>query len=218
MRFDWWAQAVATQGYAVLQPNYRGSWGLGIAFEEAGYGEYGRKMQTDLSDGVRYLAAKNIIDPKRVCIVGASYSGYAALAGAAIDTDVYRCVVSVSGLSDLGKFLETRYEDWDVKNNSGMRFWGRYMGSTGPDDPRLEEISPAMHIDRVNIPVLLIHGSNDVVVPFEQSEIMANALKRVGKPYRFVTLKGEDHWLSRSETRMQMLQATVEFLKANNPP
>jgi dipeptidyl aminopeptidase/acylaminoacyl peptidase len=88
----------------------------------------------------------------------------------------------------------------------------------GPDDPALQAISPIEHIGVVTAPVLLIHGRDDSVVPYEQSQIMADALKRAGKSVEFVTLEHEDHWLSHSATRFQMLQATVTFLKANNPP
>jgi dipeptidyl aminopeptidase/acylaminoacyl peptidase len=220
--FDWWAQALASRGYAVLQPQYRGSNGLGWEFMSAGFGQFGRKMQTDLSDGVRSLAVSKIIDPKRVCIVGASYGGYAALAGATLDTGVYRCSVSVSGLSDLHKFLTHRGMDGsqvsDQDYSSTLRYWDRFMGISGPNDPALDQISPVKHVDKVSIPILLIHGKDDTVVPFEQSQVMADALKAAGKPVEFVTLPGEDHWLSRSETRLQMLQATVKFLEANNPP
>jgi dipeptidyl aminopeptidase/acylaminoacyl peptidase len=94
--FDWWSQALADQGYAVLRPNYRGSV-LGERFLAAGFGEWGRKMQTDLSDGVRFLAKEGIADPSRVCIVGASCGGYAALAGVTLDPGVYRCAVSEPG-------------------------------------------------------------------------------------------------------------------------
>jgi hypothetical protein len=97
--FDWWAQAMASRGYAVLQVNFRGSSGYGWDLLSAGFGEWGRKMQTDLSDGVRWLAGQGTIDPARACIVGASYGGYAALAGATIDTGVYRCAASVAGIS-----------------------------------------------------------------------------------------------------------------------
>jgi acetyl esterase/lipase len=217
--FDWWAQALASRGYAVLQPEFRGSEGYGWAFMAAGFGEWGRKMQTDLSDGVRALGHAGIIDPKRVCIVGASYGGYAALAGAAIDTGVYRCAVSVAGISDLRRMLSREQEDAGGSSfNPTMRFWDRYMGTKKPQDPSLDAISPIKHLDRVSIPVLLIHGKDDTVVNFEQSQMMVDAMKAAGKPVEFVVLPGEDHWLSRSETRLQMLQATVKFLEANDPP
>jgi dipeptidyl aminopeptidase/acylaminoacyl peptidase len=212
--FDWWSQALAAEGYAVLQPNYRGS-ALDWKFQSAGFGEFGRKMQTDLSDGVRYLDSKGIIDPKRVCIAGASYGGYAALAGVTIDPGVYRCAVSVSGISDLKRFRRATFTG---SSNPLQRYLDRYMGVSYQSDPALVEISPIEHIDRVTVPVLLIHGRGDGVVPYEQSEVMAGALKKAGKSVQFVTLGEEDHWLSRSDTRLQMLKTTVEFLKANNPP
>ena len=216
-RFDWWAQALAAEGYAVVQPNYRGS-AVTEKLETAGYGEWGRRMQTDLSDAVRYLAQRGTIDPKRVCIVGASYGGYAALAGVTLDPGVYRCAVSVAGLGDLRRFLRWTNELQNKRDTLNMLYWDRFMGISGPDDPALQAISPVQHVAAVTAPVLLIHGSDDTVVPYQQSEMMADALKRAGKSVSLVTLKHEDHWLSRNDTRYQMLQATVEFLKANNPP
>ena len=213
--FDWWAQAMASRGYAVLQVNFRGSDGYGWDFLKAGFGEWGRKMQTDLSDGVRFLAAAGDIDPKRVCIVGASYGGYAALAGAALDTGVYRCAVSYGGISDLKKF-----NSWVGRNDgfSSQRYFLRFMGAESTKDPTLAEVSPAAHTDKVAIPVLLIHGKDDTVVPIEQSRIMAEALKAANKPVELVTLDSTDHWLTNGETRLAMLQATVAFLEKNNPP
>lgn len=215
--FDWWSQALADQGYAVLQPNYRGS-NLNAKFEAAGFGEFGHKMQTDLSDGVRYLAKEGIADPTRVCIVGASYGGYAALAGVTLDPGVYRCAVSVAGLSDLPRMLRDGSEGHGYGKSIADRYWDRFMGVKGPNDPALDAISPIKHIDAVNVPVLLIHGRDDSVVPFEQSAVILNAMRRAKKPVELVTLKNEDHWLSRSETRLQMLQSSVAFLRTHNPP
>lgn len=214
--FDWWAQAMADQGYAVLQPNYRGS-DVTVALREAGYGQWGRKMQTDLSDGVRYLVKQGIADGARVCIVGASYGGYAALAGVTLEPKVYRCAVSVAGLSDLARMLN--WEGRGGLDNSGFRrYWDRYWGVSGASDPALDAISPIKHVDAVRAPVLLIHGRDDTVVPFEQSQIMFDALRSHGKQVELVDLKHEDHWLSHSDTRLQMLQATVDFLRAHDPP
>jgi dipeptidyl aminopeptidase/acylaminoacyl peptidase len=215
--FDWWAQALAAQGYAVIQPNFRGS-DVTIGLRDAGFKEWGRKMQTDLSDAVRKLVKDGIADAKRVCIVGGSYGGYAALAGATLDTDVYRCAVSVAGISDLAKYRQSLVAKYDRHDSTGTRYFDRYLGTSGSSDSTLNELSPIQHIDKVNIPILLIHGKDDSVVPYEQSEIMFNALKKANKPVELVTLTHEDHWLSNSDTRMQMLQATVDFLLKNNPP
>lgn len=216
--FDWWAQALASRGYAVLQANFRGSTGYGRAFLEAGYGEWGRKMQTDLSDGVRWLAADGVIDPARVCIVGASYGGYAAMAGLALDSDVYRCGVSVGGVSDLRRMVNREARQERYSDSQTVRYWNRFMGAARLNDRALDDLSPAYLAASVGSPLLLIHGRDDTVVPIEQSRVMAEALRRADKPVEFVELPGEDHWLSRSETRRQMLAETVRFLEANNPP
>lgn len=215
--FDWWAQALASRGHAVLQANYRGS-DTTPALLRAGYGEFGRKMQTDLSDGVQYLVSQGIADPKRICIVGASYGGYAALAGVTLQKGIYRCAVSVAGLADLTSFIHWTNGNMMTSHNEVTRYWDRFLGVTGPKDPRLHEISPIDHIDAVTVPVLLIHGQDDTVVPPSQSEEMAKALERAGKSVQFVTLPHEDHWLSQSATRDQMLEAVVDFLGRNDPP
>ena len=215
--FDWWSQALAAQGYAVLQPNFRGT-NTTRAFMNAGFGQWGRKMQTDLSDGVRYLAKEGIINPARVCIEGAAYGGYAALGGGALDPGVYRCAVSVAGYSDLSLFLKWQNTKHFGAQSQTERYFDRFMGASSPDDPVLATISPASAVAAIKVPVLLIHGRDDTVVPFEQSQVMYDALKAANKPVELVTLKQEDHWLSRGETRLQMLQASVAFLKANNPP
>jgi dienelactone hydrolase len=208
--FDWWAQALASRGYAVLQPQFRGSSGLGWKLESAGFGEFGRKMQSDLSDGVRALAAKGYIDPKRVCIVGAGYGGYAALAGATMEQGVYRCAVSVAGVSDLKKLASAK--------SLSAHAWDKYLGSKGPADPVLDQVSPARHAAEASGPILLIHDTGDTVAPIDQSESMETALKQAGKPVEFVTLASEDHALAREATRERMLEATVAFLEKNNPP
>jgi dipeptidyl aminopeptidase/acylaminoacyl peptidase len=218
LRFDWFAQALASRGYLVLQANFRGSWGAGVKLEEAGYGEYGRKMQTDVADGVRALVKLGIVDPQRVCIVGASYGGYVALLGATTESDIYRCAVSIAGVSDLKTNLG-KYKNVSISPDSrGLRYMMRYTGAHDLDDPVLTARSPVTHADGVKGPLLLIHGEDDAVVSIEQSQVMAAALKKANKPYEFVKLKSEDHWLSKADTRLQMLQAVVKFLETNNPP
>ena len=217
--FDWWAQALAARGYAVFQPQFRGSEGFGRSLLEAGYGEWGRKMQSDLSDGVKYLADAGMIDPDRVCIVGASYGGYAALAGMTLDRDTYRCAVAVAGVSDLPEMLAAeRRQGGRSRFNTSLRYWQRFMGVTNDTDPVLATLSPSRLAARIEGPVLLIHGRDDTVVPFEQSRIMDRAMRAAGKDVALIPLEGEDHHMSFPATRRQMLTETLKFLEQHNPP
>ncbi|MCI3952813.1 MAG: acylamino-acid-releasing enzyme [Burkholderiales bacterium] len=207
--FDWFSQFFAARGYAVLRPQFRGSTGLGEAHRLAGRGQWGRRMQDDVSDGVKALVAQGIADPKRVCIVGDSYGGYAALAGAALTPDLYACAVSINGISDLPEFLAWREKMTGDESNSFF-FWRDSIGDSL--DSRIAEVSPASVARNVRAPILLIHGTNDSVVPIAQSELMANALKSAGKTYEFIRLESEDHWLSSSATRVRLLGAIDKFL------
>jgi dipeptidyl aminopeptidase/acylaminoacyl peptidase len=211
--FDWIAQAFASRGYAVFQPNFRGSTGYGAAFRAAGNGEWGRKMQTDISDGLAELVRQRLVDPKRVCIVGASYGGYAALAGVTLQHGLYRCAVAIAGIGDLARMVADDAEE-SGRDPMLIRNLKREIGQ-GRD---LKAVSPIRFADTADAPVLLIHGKDDTVVHFSQSTAMADALRHAGKPVEFVTLKAEDHWLSKSDTRLQMLQASVDFVMRHDPP
>lgn len=216
--FDWWSQAIASRGYAVLQPQFRGSDGFGKAFVEMGYGQWGKKMQTDLSDGVRHLVAQGVVDPKRVCINGWSYGGYAAMAGPTLDPGVYRCSIAGAGVSDMRRMLLwVKEQAGGQRDAPALRYWTRYMQADRVNDRDLDAIAPALHADKVDGPMLLLHGDLDTVVPLEQSRYMAEALRKAGKPHEFVVLKGEDHNISRGRTRMQMLTATLDWLAKHNP-
>jgi len=133
----------------------------------------------------------------------------------ALQSGIYRCAVSVAGVADL-----PRMRSWSKNTQLGLatRYWDRFWGVTEHDDDALKAISPIDHLQGVTAPILLIHGRDDTVVPYDQSDAMLIALKHAGKSVEMVTLKHEDHWLSSSETRLQMLQATVEFIRAHNPP
>jgi dipeptidyl aminopeptidase/acylaminoacyl peptidase len=211
--FDWWAQALSARGYAVFQPNFRGSTNRDAAFVKAGHGEWGRKMQSDISDGLAHLVAQGIVDPKRACIVGASYGGYAALAGVTLQKGLYRCAVSVAGVSDLPMMIST-----DIRESGSNPVLKRNLTAEIGIGRDLKDVSPRRFATQSDAPIMLIHGKDDVVVPYRQSTVMANALKDAQKPYEFITLDGEDHWLSKGTTRRKMLEATVAFVEKHNPP
>jgi dipeptidyl aminopeptidase/acylaminoacyl peptidase len=216
--FVGWAQAYASRGYAVFQPNFRGSNGYGAKFVEAGYGEWGRKMQTDISDGVAELARQGLIDPKRACIVGASYGGYAALAGVTVQQGLYRCAVSFAGVADPARMLEDENEAAGDQSTAATRYWKTFMGVDKSGWDSLKAISPVNLAARADAPILLIHGKDDVTVRINQSDAMERALKRAGKPVERITLDGTDHYLLLEDTRIATLKASVDFVLKYNPP
>ena len=207
--FDWWSFFYAARGYLVYQPNFRGSTGYGTAFKEASFGEWGRKMQDDITEGVQKLVADGVVDPNRICIVGGSYGGYAALAGATLTPDLYSCAVSVNGVSNIMQLLA------DAAERSGGGdddFWAPRVGSRFSNEDELRAVSPLYNASSVQAPVLLIHSEKDIVVPVGQSRRMRNALRDLGKEHEFIILDGEDHWLSLGETRTEMLRASIDFI------
>ncbi|KQS02293.1 peptidase [Sphingomonas sp. Leaf357] len=206
--WDWWAQFLASRGYAVLQPNYRGSTGYGTAFQAKGKGQWGLAMQDDLTDAVRWAATSGLAAPDRVCIVGGSYGGYAALRAAQRDKGVYRCAVSFAGVSDMPAML--RY-DGSFLNGGRSK---DYLRAQAPD---LKGVSPINFAGDVSIPLLLVHGKADTVVPVAQSRDMAQKLKAGNKPVRYVEQPKGDHHFSRQEDRVQFLKELEAFLQANNP-
>jgi dipeptidyl aminopeptidase/acylaminoacyl peptidase len=213
--FNWLAQAFASRGYAVLQPNFRGSIGYGVGFRNAGFGEWGRKMQTDLSDGVAALAKRGIIDPNRACIVGGSYGGYAALTGVTVQQGVYRCAVAIAPVSDLNLFL--RDKQFEQKRNS-LRFWKEFMGADSTGDDSLDGISPYTLAERADAPIMLIHGDDDTIVEIVHSERMAKKLRAAKKPYEFIEIDGADHFMSKEVTRQKVLAESMRFVLKHNPP
>ncbi len=213
--FDWWSQFIASRGYVVLQPQFRGSTGFGYAHERAGYRQWGQRMQDDVTDGVKDLISQGIVDPGRVCIVGASYGGYAALAGAAFTPELYKCAVSVAGVFDLVEMLRWQEDRYGLESAS-VKFWREHIGK--PSDLDVIAFSPSNGASKISASVLLIHGVDDTVVPFRQSEFMANALKSSNKPFELYKLKAEDHWLSRSPSRIEMLEQVERFLKEKIGP
>jgi dipeptidyl aminopeptidase/acylaminoacyl peptidase len=205
--FDFVAQFLASRGYAVLQPQFRGSTGFGAAHRKAGYRQWGKLMQDDVTDGVRAMIDQGIADPQRVCIAGFSYGGYAALAGAAFTPELYACAISVNGVSDLlGMLGHERRLTGDESDR--LAYWKEHIGTISSPDVTAK--SPARAASNVRAPVLLMHGKADSVVPIEQSQRMIKALG--GAPHQLIELPGEDHWLSRSATRIRVLAEMERFL------
>ena len=204
--FDPIAQFLASRGLAVLQPNFRGSSGYGAAFQRLGYGEWGLTMQDDVTDGVKAMIERGIADPERICIVGWSYGGYAALMGAVKTPDLYRCAVSGAGVTDIRRMLsENAHYKFGLKNRPSV-------GDYRKDRDRLRDTSPINNVDAIKVPILLVHGDKDLSVPIGHSKKMAAKLKKLGKPHRMVVLKDGNHNLSLEQNRVQFLRELELFL------
>ena len=210
--FDWMAQYFAARGFVVMQPNFRGSTGFGTAHRDAGRGQWGvGVMQHDVSDSVDALVKMGWVDPSRICIVGASYGGYAALAGGAFTPALYACIVAIAPVTDLPRMLLSE-ERRRGRRSWVVDYWEDLIGDLDEERARLEAISPRNNADSFRAPVLLLHGDDDTVVPIDQSRQMEKALRKAGKDVQFVKLKGEDHWLSQSKTRLEALEAIDAFV------
>lgn len=211
LQYDPWLQAFAGRGYAVFQPNFRGSGGYGKTFFNAGHGEWSLKMQDDITDGVKKLIADGTVDPGRICIVGASYGGYAALAGGMRTPELYKCIVSVSGLSELDDVMsdiKKKYgSDSTIYENELKR-----IGDPRANKDRIAAASPALHADMFVAPVLLIHGEKDEIAPVEQSRIMNKALKKAGKQVKYIEVPEEGHNFTQYDNRVRALKEVDAFL------
>lgn len=207
--YDYWAQFLASRGYAVLQPNFRGSTGYGTEFIEKGKGQMGFAMQDDVTDGVKWAVEQGIADPKRVCIVGASYGGYAAMWGIAKDPDLYRCAISISGVAALRREVNDFGDS--LRGNLYKQQWQEMT-------PDFAAVSPINAIAKIKAPLMLIHGKRDVTVDHVQSEKMHNAMNKAGKQVEFVSLPLADHYFARQADRVTLLSSMERFLAKHNPP
>jgi dipeptidyl aminopeptidase/acylaminoacyl peptidase len=202
--FNWVAQFFAARGYAVLQPNFRGSAGYGEQwFQKNGF----RSWQTaigDVLDGGRWLVKEGIADPRKLGIVGWSYGGYAALQSAVVDPMLFKAVIAIAPVTDLNQ-IKQEHRYW-----TDVEIVNAYVG----DGPHMHEGSPAEHADRFRVPVLLFHGEMDRNVSVEESRLMATRLKRAAVSCELVTWPDLDHSLDDSSARAQMLSRSDSFLRA----
>ncbi len=204
--FNFLTQFLANRGYAVLQMNFRGSDGYGSQWFHAAHQDWGGLTYSDITDATRWAIAQGIADPKRVCILGWSFGGYAALLGAVRNSDLYRCSVSIAGVSDLIEL------EFDARHFSNAAIARRQIGT---DSDKLKKDSPRRHAAEVNIPILLVHGDRDFNVEQHHSKDMLSALKRAGKTVEFVDIDGGNHSLWREAERIKLLQSIEKFLAAN---
>ena len=200
--FDYWAELFANRGYVVFQPNFRGSSGYGYEFEMASIEGWGKAMQDDLQDAAKWLTEQNIIDKDKVCIAGASYGGYAALMAAVKHGETFKCAASFAGVSDIELlvFNARRFTNKEVVRKQ-----------FGTDSDKLEAVSPVNFAKKINIPILLVHGTDDRVVPVRHSRDMADELEDYDKKVRYVEIENANHHLSVQNHRIQALEEMLVF-------
>lgn len=202
--WDYWAQFLASRGYAVLKPNFRGSGGYGTAFESAGYSQWGGIMQSDVSDAVRHMVEEGIFDPERICIAGMAYGGYSALMGVIQTPDLFQCAVSVNGMTNLEK----------VKENAAIMFGDvNWPERVGLGDQPTSNVSPFENPSRISRPVLLMAAKDDDIIDYKDSQALHRKLENLDKDSRFVLIEKGGHKLSTKSARQSQLSEMESFLK-----
>jgi dipeptidyl aminopeptidase/acylaminoacyl peptidase len=201
-------QLLANRGFCVLQMNFRGSTGYGRRFWEAGFGQWGLKMQNDVTDGAQWLIMQGIADPKRLGIYGASYGGYAPLAGVTFTPELYAAAVDYVGVSNLVSFM-----------NTIPPYWAPYLAQmkTMIGDPhthlvRLRATSPALHVDRITAPLLIAQGANDPRVTKNESDQVVEALRKRGVHVEYLIKDNEGHGFQNEDSQIEFYKAAQGFL------
>lgn len=200
-------QFLANRGYAVLQPNFRGSTGFGREFLEASFGEWGLAMQDDITDGVIWLIEEGIADPDRIGIYGASYGGYAVLAGVTFTPDLFAAGISYVGISSLFTLLESLPPHWESQREM---FYHR-VGSPVYDYDRLRATSPLYHADQITTPLFIAHGANDVRTTLIESVQIVQALNNRGIDVEFMVKWDEGHGFINEQNRLQFYRMMEAF-------
>nr|WP_321509577.1 prolyl oligopeptidase family serine peptidase [uncultured Hyphomonas sp.] len=212
LSFDWWAQAYAAAGYAVLQPNFRGSAGFGLDFRNAGYGEYGDQMVLDVADGAAWAVERGLSLPGEACVAGASYGGYSALMLPLQESGAVKCVVAVNAVTDpFGMMGES--DSNSFYSNYIERYLGADRFSSNEDRHR---ITPVDRTAEYSVPVMMIASREDGTVPFKQSENFRRAANGA-IDLEFIEIEGEDHYLRTSVGRYNVLLNSLDFLQRQLP-
>jgi dipeptidyl aminopeptidase/acylaminoacyl peptidase len=207
-------QVLAAHGYAVLEPEFRGSTGYGQKLFTAGWKQWGLAMQDDLADGVKWAVAQGLADPKRVCIAGASYGGYAVLMGLIRDPQLYRCGVDWVGVTDLDLLFTSPWSD-------ASELWKKYgatkiIGDPVADAAQFKATSPSRNADKIHAPLLLAYGAKDKRVPIEHGERLHDALaKRPDATVEWVVYKDEGHGWHFADDNIDFWNRVIRFLDAN---
>ena len=210
--FDYEAQLFASRGYLVLQVNYRGSGGRGREFEGAGFGRWGREIQDDITDGVRWAIGDGIADPQRICAYGASFGAYAALTGAYREPELFRCVVGLAGVYD----LPLMFEEGDIQSvERGVNYLKQAVGT---DVEELKRRSPVYSADKIKARVMLLHGKLDERAPFEHAVRMRDALIKAGNRPEMITEWQEAHGFFGEGNRLTAYTQILEFFAKHLPP
>lgn len=207
--FNEFTQFFANRGYAVLQVNFRGSWGYGKRFLQAGFKQWGLKMQDDISDGVQWLIDQGIADKNRIGIFGWSFGGYAVLAGLTFTPDLYACGIDFWGISNYFTFYHNQPARWSVYREMTNRRWGDAVA----DSVQMYETSPVFHVANIKAPVFIGHSANDRRVVFLHSEELVRELKKHNKDYEYVLVEGEGHALTNSAKMTELMSRVEAFLE-----
>lgn len=201
-------QFLANRGYAVFQMNFRGSTGYGKEFMELSYKQWGKTMQDDITDGVKWLISEGIADSNNVAIYGGSYGGYAVLAGLAFTPDLYAAGIDYVGVSNLFTFMNTVPPYWEPL----LPMFYEMVGNPEKDSVLLREASPVFHADSIKAPLLIAQGANDPRVNRAESEQMVKALRERGVEVKYIVKEDEGHGFRNEENRFELYRAMEEFL------
>lgn len=214
------AQLFASRGYAVLQPDFRGTQGYGDAFFKAGFRQWGLAMQDDVTDGVKWLIETGKVDADRVCLFGASYGGYATLWGLEKEPQMFRCGVAQVAVSDLELMFDVSWSDFMQAERGGdiTNSLIRRIGDPSTDREKMRAVSPVYHTERIQAPVMLAYGASDRRVPLVHGKAMRSALEKYGKSYEWLVYDDEGHGFYKDENNFDFYRRVDAFLAKNLAP